>query len=258
MSNLNTETVLEVRHWTDRLFSFTATRDSAFRFKSGQFTMIGLDVNEKPLLRAYSLACAPHEEQLEFFSIKVPDGPLTSRLQMLKPGDPILVGRRPTGTLLLDNLKPGKRLYLLATGTGLAPFVSIAKDPEAYERFEHIILVHGCREVAELAYGEQVVADLKAHDFLGDYAQAQLLHYPTVTREPFRNQGRLTDLIANGKLCADIGLPQLNPEHDRVLICGSPSMLSDLCDMLNGMGFKESPRMGDPADYAIERAFVEK
>lgn len=257
MSNLNTETVLEVRHWTDRLFSFTATRDSAFRFKSGQFTMIGLDVNEKPLLRAYSLACAPHEEQLEFFSIKVPDGPLTSRLQMLKAGDPILVGRRPTGTLLLDNLKPGKRLYLLATGTGLAPFVSIAKDPEAYERFEHIILVHGCREVAELAYGEQVVADLKAHDFLGEYAGKQLLHYPTVTREPFRNRGRVTDLMESGQLFADLGLPGLDAEHDRVMLCGSPQMIADTKALLEDRAFVEGAG-NRPETYVVEKAFAER
>lgn len=257
MSNLNTETVLEVRHWTDRLFSFTATRDAAFRFKSGQFTMIGLDVNEKPLLRAYSLACAPYEETLEFFSIKVPDGPLTSRLQMLRPGDPILVGRRPTGTLLLDNLKPGKRLYLLATGTGLAPFVSIARDPEAYERFEHIVLVHGCREVAELAYGEDVVASLKAHDVLGEYASTQLLHYPTVTREPFRNRGRVTDLMESGRLFADLGLPDLDPAHDRVMLCGSPQMIADTRALLENRGFAEGAGHR-PETFVVEKAFAER
>ncbi|QRG08339.1 ferredoxin--NADP reductase [Xanthobacter dioxanivorans] len=257
MSNLNTETVLDVRHWTDRLFSFTATRDTAFRFKSGQFTMIGLPVADRPLLRAYSLACAPHEDTLEFFSIKVPDGPLTSRLQALKPGDPILVGRRPTGTLLLDNLKPGKRLYLLATGTGLAPFVSIAKDPEAYERFEHIVLVHGCREVAELAYGEQVVADLKANDFLGEYAAAQLLHYPTVTREPFRNRGRVTDLMESGRLFADLGLPDLDPAHDRVMLCGSPQMIADTRELLEGRGFAEGAGHR-PETFVVEKAFAER
>ncbi|MFG1373212.1 ferredoxin--NADP reductase [Xanthobacter oligotrophicus] len=257
MSNLNTETVLEVRHWTDRLFSFTATRDPAFRFKSGQFTMIGLPAEERPLLRAYSLACAPHEDQLEFFSIKVPDGPLTSRLQMLKPGDPILVGRRPTGTLLFDNLKPGKRLYLLATGTGLAPFVSIAKDPEAYERFEHIILVHGCREVAELAYGEDVVAALKANDFLGEYASTQLLHYPTVTREPFRNRGRVTDLMESGQLFADLGLPDLDPAFDRVMLCGSPQMIADTRDLLERRAFAEGAGHR-PETFVVEKAFAER
>lgn len=257
MSTLNTETVLEVRHWTDRLFSFTATRDSAFRFKSGQFTMIGLPVDDRPLLRAYSLACAPHEETLEFFSIKVPDGPLTSRLQMLQPGDPILVGRRPTGTLLLDNLKPGKRLYLLATGTGLAPFVSIARDPEAYERFEHIVLVHGCREVAELAYGEEVVAGLKSHDLLGEYAATQLLHYPTVTREPFRNRGRVTDLMEDGRLFADLGLPDLDPAHDRVMLCGSPQMIADTRALLERRGFAEGAGHR-PETFVVEKAFAER
>ena len=257
MSNLNAETVLDVRHWTDRLFSFTATRDAAFRFRSGQFTMIGLHLDAKPLLRAYSLACAPHEDMLEFFSIKVPGGPLTSRLQMLKPGDAILVGRRPTGTLLLDNLKPGRRLYLLATGTGLAPFVSIARDPEAYERFEHIVLVHGCREVAELAYGEQVVADLRAHDFLGEYARRQLLHYPTVTREPFRNRGRVTDIMAEGRLFADLGLPDLDPAHDRVMLCGSPQMIADTRDLLESRGFAEGAG-NRPETYVVEKAFAER
>ncbi|MEP9377414.1 ferredoxin--NADP reductase [Aquabacter sp. CN5-332] len=257
MSNIAQETVLEVRHWTDRLFSFTATRDTAFRFKSGQFTMIGLEVAGKPLLRAYSLASATHEEQLEFFSIKVPDGPLTSRLQELKAGDPILVGRRPTGTLLLDNLKPGKRLYLLSTGTGLAPFVSIVKDPETYERFESVILVHGCREVAELAYGEAIVDDVRGHEFLGDYARTQLLHYPTVTREPFRNRGRITDLMESGQLFADLGLPDMDAEHDRVMLCGSPQMIEDTRAFLEARAFEEGAGHR-PNHFVVEKAFAER
>jgi len=257
MSTIAAETVLEVRHWTERLFSFTATRDPSFRFRSGQFTMIGLQVGEKPLLRAYSMACAPHEDQLEFFSIKVPDGPLTSRLQALKPGDPILVGRRPTGTLLLDNLIPGRHLYMLATGTGLAPFVSLIKDPETYERFEAVVLVHGCRTVAELAYGEAVVAGVRGHEVLGEMCAGKLLHYPTVTREPFRNQGRVSHLLASGTIAADLGLPALNKETDRAMLCGSPQMIADLGAILEARGFVEGAG-ARPATYVVEKAFAER
>src|SRR5215468_4060000 len=181
MSNFNQESVLSVHHWTDTLFSFKTTRDPSFRFRNGEFTMIGLKVNEKPLLRAYSVASANYEDQLEFFSIKVQDGPLTSHLQHLKEGDPIIVSRKATGTLVLDNLLPGKHLYLIGTGTGLAPFLSIIKDPEAYERYERIILIHGCRQVAELAYGEGITRDLPEHEFLGESVREKLVYYPTVT-----------------------------------------------------------------------------
>lgn len=257
MSSIAHETVLEVRHWTDRLFSFTATRDPAFRFRSGQFTMIGLTVGDKPLLRAYSMACAPYEDQLEFFSIKVPDGPLTSRLQDLKPGDPILVGRRPTGTLLLDNLTPGKHLYMLATGTGLAPFVSLIKDPETYERFEAVVLVHGCRTVAELAYGEAVVEAVRGHEILGEMSAGKLLHYPTVTREPFRTQGRVSDLLAMGTITADLALPPLDSATDRAMLCGSPQMIADLSAILEARGFIEGAG-SRPASYVVEKAFAER
>lgn len=257
MSTIASETVLEVRHWTDRLFSFTTTRDPAFRFRSGQFTMIGLPVEGRPLLRAYSLASATHEDRLEFFSIKVPDGPLTSRLQDLREGDSLLVGRRPTGTLLLDNLLPGRRLYLLATGTGLAPFVSLIKEPEAYERFEQVILVHGCREVAELAYGEAVVRDVLSHELLGEIAEGRLLHYPTVTREPYHNRGRITDLMASGRLFEDLGLPPLDPEHDRAMLCGSPQMIRDIKDLLEGKAFAEGAGHR-PSHYVVEKAFAER
>ena len=245
-----TETVLDVRHWTDNYFSFTTARDDGFRFDNGQFVMIGLEVNGKPLMRAYSIASANWEEQLEFFSIKVPNGPLTSRLQHIRPGDTILLSRKPTGTLLISDLLPGKTLYLLSTGTGLAPFLSIIKDPETYERFEKVVLTHGCREVCELAYDHQITHELPQNEFFGEQVRNQLIYYPTVTREPFRNQGRLTDLIANGKLCADIGLPQLNPEHDRVLICGSPSMLGDITTMLESRGFVEGATHS-PGDFTV-------
>ena len=257
MSAFNEERVLSVRHWTDRLFSFTTTRDQAFRFQNGHFTMIGLKVDGKPLLRAYSVASPNYEEHLEFFSIKVPDGPLTSRLQHLKEGDTILVGRKPTGTLLLDYLLPGKRLYLLSTGTGLAPFLSIIRDPETYERYEKVVLVHGTREVAELAYQDLITKDLPEHEFLGELAADKLMYYPTVTREPYVNRGRITTLIESGKLCNDLHLPQLDREHDRVMICGSPQMLKDLKHMLDERGFHEG-NTSKPGDYVIERAFAEQ
>jgi ferredoxin--NADP+ reductase len=257
MSVFNEERVLSVRHWTDRLFSFTTTRDQAFRFQNGHFTMIGLKVEGKPLLRAYSVASPNYEEHLEFFSIKVPDGPLTSRLQHLKEGDTILVGRKPTGTLLLDYLLPGKRLYLLSTGTGLAPFLSIIRDPETYERYEKVVLVHGTREVAELAYQDLITKDLPEHEFLGELAAGKLMYYPTVTREPYVNRGRITTLIESGKLCNDLHLPQFDREHDRVMICGSPQMLKDLKHMLDERGFHEG-NTSKPGDYVIERAFAEQ
>lgn len=258
MSQLATERVLQVHHWNDTLFSFRTTRDPALRFRNGHFVMLGLPVNGKPLLRAYSVASANHEEYLEFFSIKVPNGPLTSRLQHLKMGDDVIVGRKPVGSLVLDDLKPGRHLYLLSTGTGLAPFISIIQDPETYERFEKIILIHGVRQVSELAYARFIEHELPNHEFMGDMARDKLIYYPTVTRENFRNQGRLTDVIESGKLFTDIGLPALDPAVDRAMICGSAAMLKDSCDLLDARGFQISPRQGELGDYVIERAFVEK
>ena len=257
MSALNEERVLSVHHWTDRLFTFTTTRDASLRFSNGHFTMIGLRVNDKPLLRAYSIASANYEEHLEFLSIKVEEGPLTSRLQHIRVGDPILVGRKPTGTLLIDYLLPGKRLYLLSTGTGLAPFMSIIRDPQTYERFEQIVLVHGVRQVDELAYHDLMVDHLPKHEFLGQMVQRKLLYYPTVTRESYRNMGRVTDLMKSGKLFADLTLEALRREEDRVMICGSPGMLTDLKAMLEAIGFHEGSTT-IPGDFVIERAFVEK
>jgi ferredoxin/flavodoxin---NADP+ reductase len=257
MSSLAPETVTSVHHWTDDLFSFTTTRSPSFRFINGQFTMIGIEVDGKPLLRAYSMASANHEEHLEFFSIKVPDGPLTSRLQHLQVGDKILVNGKPTGTLIHDNLLPGRTLYLLGTGTGLAPFLSIIKDPETYERYEKVVLVHGCRQISELAYGELITRDLPQHEFLGDCIREQLIYYPTVTREPFRNHGRITDLITSDKIFDDIGRDPLSPEHDRIMLCGSPAMLQDLVSILRERGFEEGNH-SEPGHYVIEKAFVEK
>ncbi|MET0678788.1 MAG: ferredoxin--NADP reductase [Bradyrhizobium sp.] len=257
MSAFQKETVLSVRHWTESLFSFTATRDPGFRFQNGQFAMIGLEIDGRPLMRAYSLASANHEEALEFFSIKVPDGPLTSRLQKIREGDIILVGRKATGTLITGNLMPGKRLLLLSTGTGLAPFASLIKDPEVYESYETIVLAHGCRQVSELAYGEHLVEELREHEFLGPLLREKLLYYPTVTREPFRNRGRITDLIASGEMFSDLDLPGLDRETDRVMLCGSPGMLEDLHAMLETRGFVEGNH-STPGHFVIEKAFVER
>lgn len=259
MSNLNTERVLSVHHWNDSLFSFKTTRDPGLRFENGQFVMIGLEVEGRPLMRAYSIASPNYEDHLEFYSIKVPNGPLTSRLQHLQVGDNIRVSKKPTGTLLLDDLRPGKHLYLLATGTGLAPFLSLIQEPEAYERYDKVVLVHGVRFVSELAYAEFITQQLPDNEFFGEQVRDKLIYYPTVTREPFRNQGRITELMRSGKLFEDIGLARINPEDDRAMLCGSPAMLDDLDKMLtNEFGLTVSPRLGEQGDFVIERAFVEK
>ncbi|RBW48706.1 ferredoxin--NADP reductase [Marinobacter sp. F3R11] len=258
MAALGTENVISVHHWNDTLFSFRTTRDQSLRFENGHFVMIGLPVNGKPLLRAYSIVSANHEEYLEFLSIKVPDGPLTSKLQHLQEGDSLFVSRKPVGTLVMHDLTPGKNLYLFGTGTGLAPFMSIIRDPETYDRFDKVVLVHCVREVSELAYHDYLTKELPNHEFLAEIIGDKLIYYPTVTREPFRNQGRITTLIESGQLARDTGLPQLNPETDRAMLCGSPAMLKDLCGMLDDLGFKASPQQGEPGDYVIERAFVEQ
>ena len=258
MANLGTEQVLSVRHWNDTLFSFTTTRSPELRFENGHFVMVGLEVEGRPLMRAYSIASANYEDHLEFFSIKVQDGPLTSRLQHLKANDNILIGRKPVGTLVLRDLKPGQNLYMFSTGTGLAPFLSLIRDPELYDRFEKIVLVHGVRLVSELAYADYIRDELPKHELLGEEIAAKLIYYPTVTREPYRNRGRLTDLIENGQLFADIFLPPLDPARDRAMICGSPSMLAETSALLDARGFQISPSSGVAGDYVIERAFVER
>jgi ferredoxin--NADP+ reductase len=259
MSNLGQETVLSVHHWNDTLFSFRTTRDRGLRFASGQFLMLGLEVDGRPLTRAYSIASASHAEHLEFFSIKVANGPLTSRLQHLQPGDPIIVGRKPTGTLLLRDLRPGRRLFLFATGTGLAPFMSLIHDFETWERFERVVLVHGARQQSELAYRDYLEQGIAEDEVFGEWARDKLVYYPTVTREHFRNEGRLTDLVESGKLFADIGEAPLDAATDRAMICGSPAMLADTAAMLDARGFKVARHYtGDLGDYVIERAFVDK
>lgn len=257
MSTVSEERVLGVHHWNDSLFSFTTTRNPALRFRNGHFVMVGLEVEGRPLLRAFSFASANYDDHLEFYSIKVPDGPLTSRLQHISTGDPILVGRKPTGTLVLDHLAPGRRLYLLGTGTGLAPFMSLIRDPEVYERFEAVVLAHGVRRVSDLGYRTYIENELPSHELVGDDVRRKLRYYPTVTREDFPNRGRLTDLLASGKLPDDLGLPRLDPTHDRVMICGSPAMLADTVALLEARGFGEGGSDG-PGQYVIERAFVQK
>jgi ferredoxin/flavodoxin---NADP+ reductase len=257
MSNCNMEKVLNVRHWTDSLFSFTLTRNATFRFHSGQFTMIGLQVDGRPLLRAYSMVSAAWEDTLEFLSIKVPQGPLTSRLCHIETGAEMLVGRKPVGTLMPNNLLPGRNLYLLGTGTGLAPFMSIIRDPNVYERFERVVLVHGCRLVAELAYRGVIEQIMPTDEFLGPSVTSQLIYYPTVTREPFRNQGRISHLIESGQLASDVGLPPLDPALDRVMVCGSPSLLADVTTYLDHNGFQEGSNTTLGA-YVTEKAFFEK
>lgn len=258
MPTIASEHVLDVHHWNETLFSFTTTRDPSLRFRNGEFVMIGLRVAGKPLMRAYSIASANYEECLEFLSIKAPKGALTSRLQHLKPGDEVLISRKPTGTLVIDDLLPGKHLYLFATGTGLAPFLSIIKDPETYQQFEQVVLFHGVRIVSELAYQQMILEKLPSNEFFGDLVQQKLIYYPAVTREPYPNRGRLTDLLKTGKLFEDIGLPPLDPAVDRAMVCGSAAMLKDISKLLDAKGFNISPHRGEPGDYVIERAFVEK
>lgn len=257
-SKFKTEKVIDVHHWNDTLFSFKTTRDQSLRFRNGEFIMIGLAQEDtKPIMRAYSIASANHEEYLEFFSIKVQDGVLTSKLQHLQPGDEVLIGSKPTGTLVIDDLRDGRNLLLIGTGTGLAPFLSIIKDPETYERFEKVVLFHGVRFVNEVAYHKMLSEDLASHEYLGDMIKEQLIYYPCVTREKYQNQGRITDLMRAGTLCDEIGLPKLDPKLDRVMMCGSPSMLKETCTILDEHGFEESRKKGVQGDYVVERAFVE-
>ena len=260
-ASLHAEKVLWVQHWTDRLFSFALTRPASFRFRSGEFVMIGLPVAGKPLLRAYSIASPHYDEALEFLSIKVPEGPLTSRLQHIQPGDEVLLGRKPTGTLVLDALKPGRRLFMISTGTGLAPFLSLARDPDAYAGFEQVIVTHTVREAAELAHRELFVRDIFQHMLVGEDAAEKLVYYPTVTREPFERHGcitgRITDRIASGAFFADLGLQRdrFDPATDRVMLCGSMDMIKQAAAILESHGLVEGANHA-PGDYVLERAFV--
>jgi ferredoxin--NADP+ reductase len=253
----NVETVTWVQHWTDSLFSFRTTRDPAFRFENGQFVMLGLEQpSGKPLLRAYSIASPNWAEELEFYSIKVPDGPLTSQLQKIKVGDEVVVGKKPTGTLVLDGLKPGRTLYMVGTGTGLAPWLSLARDPEVYERFDTVVVTHTVREIADLNYRDFFETELPNDEVLGELVAPKLRYYPTVTREPFKTNGRITDLMRSGKVFEDLGLADLDPKRDRLMMCGGPSVLADLKAILIERGFEEGS-IANPGDFVLEKAFVE-
>lgn len=254
-ANTFAETVSEVQHYTDRLFRFRISRPTSFRFRSGEFVMIGLPNAERPVFRAYSIASPSWDEALEFYSIKVPDGPLTQHLQKIQEGDTVLMRKKPTGTLVNDALLPARRLWMLSTGTGIAPFASLIRDPETYEKFEEVILCHTCRDEAELAYGFELMAGIKKDPLVGEFAQGRLRHYPTTTRDAFYQKGRLTDLITSGKLFDDLGVPRLSAEQDRVMICGSANMLADLKTLCEEHGLDEGAN-SQPAHFVIEKAFV--
>ncbi|NKB62354.1 MAG: ferredoxin--NADP reductase [Gammaproteobacteria bacterium] len=255
MAQTHTEKVIDVHHWSNTLFTIKTTRDPNLRFRNGEFTMVGMEVDGKPLLRAYSIASSNYEDHLEFYSIKVQDGPLTSKLQHIKVDDELLVSKKPTGTLLWDHMKPGKHLYLLGTGTGLAPFLSIIKDPEVYENFERVILVHGCRRVEELTYQALITKELGENEYFGEMVRSKLIYYPATTREGFKTQGRITALMESGKMTHDIGLPDFSIENDRFMLCGSVNMLKSTSELLDKMGFRET-RKGEFNEYVVERAFV--
>ena len=248
--------VTAVKHWTDRLFSFRVTRPASLRFRSGEFVMIGLlGDNGKPLLRAYSIASPAWDDELEFYSIKVPDGPLTSRLQHIRVGDQIILRPKPVGTLVHDALLPGKRLWFLATGTGIAPFASLMREPDTYEKYDQIIIMHTCREVAELAYGRELVENLKDDPLIGELVADKLIYYPTTTREQTPFMGRVTENLASGRVFADLGLPPMDPANDRVMVCGSLAFNVDVKAILEGFGLREGAN-SEPLEYVVEKAFV--
>lgn len=255
-SNCYGLTVTEVEHYTDRLFRFRVTRPTTFRFRSGEFVMIGLPNAERPVFRAYSVASPAWDDTLEFYSIKVPDGPLTEHLQQIQVGDTVLMRKKPTGTLVLDALMPGKRLWMLSTGTGIAPFASLIRDPDTYERFDQVILCHGCREVDELAYGQIITKDTKDDPLVGEFAADRLTLYNSTTREPYRQMGRITDLITSGDIYKALGVPAITPEEDRVMICGSMAMLNDCKQICLDLGLTEGAN-NKPAEFVVEKAFVD-
>jgi len=254
-ANVYAETVVSVKHYTDRLFSFRITRPQSLRFRSGEFVMIGLPNAEKPVYRAYSVASPSWDDEVEFFSIKVPDGPLTSELQKIVPGDTVLMRQKATGTLVLDALTPGKRLFMISTGTGIAPFASLLRDPDTYERYEHVVLTHTCRDVAELTYGQELVANLESDPLIGELTHGRVTLYNSTTREESERMGRITALISSGKFYSDLGIDKLDPETDRIMICGSMHMLKDVKELAESLGFVEGS-LHEPGSFVVERAFV--
>ncbi len=254
-ANVHAERVVSVTHYTDRLFSFRITRPQSFRFRSGEFVMIGLPNAEKPIFRAYSVASPSWDDELEFYSIKVQDGPLTQHLQKIQPGDIVLMRPKPTGTLVLDALMPGKRLFMIATGTGIAPFASLVRDPETYEKFEEVYLTNTCREVADLRYGDELFAAATADPLIGEMAGGRLTYYASTTRQPSSHVGRITTLIENGQLFSDLGVPELDPGADRVMICGSMDFIRDVKTLVEQRGLTEGSNAA-PAEFVVERAFV--
>lgn len=255
MSKFTTQTVTAVEHFTDRLFRFRTSRDASFRFRSGEFVMIGMGGEDKPVLRAYSVASPSWDEELEFFSIKVEDGPLTSKLQKIQPGDPLVIGKKPTGTLVLDALTPGKRLYMFSTGTGFAPFASLVRDPETYEKFEEIVVTHTTRMESELAYSKQVIASLADDPLVGEIAPNKIKHITSCTRQTYPLQQRITTLIESGKLFELVGAKAFDPKTDRVMICGSMEMINDTKQLVETFGFTEGSN-SKPAEYVVEKAFA--
>jgi len=254
-AGVHAERVVSVRHYTDRLFSFRITRPQSFRFRSGEFVMIGLPNADKPVFRAYSIASPAWDDELEFFSIKVPDGPLTQHLQKIQPGDTVLMRPKPTGTLVLDALTPGKRLWMISTGTGIAPFASLMRDPETYEKFEQVVLTHTCRDVAELVYGNDLARGLIDDPLIGELAAGRFTHYATTTRENHPKMGRITTLIESGQLFTDLEVPPFDPVVDRVMICGSMDMIRDVKALVETFGLTEGAN-NKPAEFVVERAFV--
>ncbi|MEI9422431.1 ferredoxin--NADP reductase [Mesorhizobium sp. Cs1299R1N1] len=254
-ANVYAETVVSVKHYTDRLFSFRITRPQSLRFRSGEFVMIGLPNAEKPVYRAYSVASPAWDEELEFFSIKVPDGPLTSELQKIQVGDTVIMRQKSTGTLVVDALTPAKRLFMISTGTGIAPFASLLRDPDTYEKFDQLVLTHTCRDNAELIYGQELVAALESDPLIGELTAGRVTLYNSTTREGSARMGRITALIGSGKFYSDLGVEKLDPKTDRIMICGSMHMLKDVKELAESLGFQEGS-LSHPASFVVERAFV--
>ncbi len=254
-SGLHAERVVSVQHYTDRLFRFRVTRPQSMRFRSGEFVMLGLPGKEKPIMRAYSIASPSWDEELEFFSIKVDGGPLTGDLQKIQPGDQILLRPKPTGTLVNDALLPGKRLFCLSTGTGFAPFASLIRDPETYQKFEHVIVTHTCRTKAELAYSIETVQATLDDPLVGEFAAGRLLHFASATREETEHNGRITDLIDSGEFFTTLGVPQFDSAQDRIMLCGSFGMIRDIRAMVEPLGFVEGSN-NRPGSFVVEKAFV--